>query len=265
MAEVTTTPEAPAPAPVPTPEPATPASAPQQHSNGLAIAALVVGIVAVLSGWAPFWGVVVGVAAVVLGILALKKNANKGMAIAGLVTGAVGALWSLIITALFIVALTAGSVAINSAQKAIDDVTSEGQALTEAKKDFAKGETANFADKFEVKVNSVEMNFSPGQFYTPSEGKQYIKVNATVKNISDESQYVSPYTFGVLDNGISVSASYISSDTQMTSGDLTAGATVTGDAVYEVSQDANDLKLTYKTTVYDKEFKAQELNYTLAF
>jgi hypothetical protein len=84
---------------------------PPVKAQGLAVAALVVGIVAFISGWVPFWGFLTGVAAVVLGIIALRRKAvssAKGMAIAGLVTGAVGALWSGIVTIFFIIAIALG-------------------------------------------------------------------------------------------------------------------------------------------------------------
>ncbi|RIJ54470.1 Ltp family lipoprotein [Clavibacter phaseoli] len=78
--------------------------------KGLAVAALVVGIVAFLTGLAPFFGLIAGAAAVVLGILALRRAQSKGMAITGLSLGAVGAVTSLVVTLVFAAALgTAGS------------------------------------------------------------------------------------------------------------------------------------------------------------
>jgi hypothetical protein len=66
---------------------------------GLAIAALVVGIVAFLVGLVPVFGALVGIAAVVLGILALRKRQSKGMAITGTVLGGVAIVASIITTA----------------------------------------------------------------------------------------------------------------------------------------------------------------------
>ena len=71
-------------------------------SGGLAITALIVGIVAFLSGLAPFWGLIAGAAAVALGAVALAKKQNKGLAVAGLILGAVAALTSLITTVILI-------------------------------------------------------------------------------------------------------------------------------------------------------------------
>ncbi|HTN59428.1 MAG TPA: Ltp family lipoprotein [Protaetiibacter sp.] len=71
-----------------------------------------VGIVAFLSGLAPFWGIIAGAAAVVLGVLALKKQQSKGMALTGLILGAVAVLTSLVTT----ITLVAGVGAINAAR-----------------------------------------------------------------------------------------------------------------------------------------------------
>lgn len=75
--------------------PYTGAPAPQKRAGGLAVSALVVGIAAFVFGWAPVFGAIVGIVAIVLGVLALRKQQSKGMAITGLVLGAVAALTSI--------------------------------------------------------------------------------------------------------------------------------------------------------------------------
>lgn len=263
MAEVTTsTPETPAPAPVNTQPPTQPAT-PAGPTNGLAVAALVVGIVAVISGWVPFWGLLVGATAVVLGILALKKANGKGMAIAGIITGGLGALWGLLVAVGFIIALTLGASAVNTANETLKEQVGDSQALIDSKKDFAKGETAQFGDKFSVKVNSVERNFSPGQYYTSNEGKEYIVLNLTVKNTSDKSQYLTTLDFKVLDNGMTKPGNFAPASNKLDSGELEAGAETTGNLVYEVTAGATDLKLQYEIMTVDDSFKSKNLVYSL--
>jgi len=130
--------------PTPDPQPAAPASpyAPPAPTStmgppppygvapkGLAIAALVVGIVAFLSGLAPVFGLIVGAAAVVLGILALRRGQSKGFAVTGLALGAVGALTSLFVTITFAAALsTVGT----SADRAEVEPAPESSIETEA-------------------------------------------------------------------------------------------------------------------------------------
>ena len=70
------------------------APAPVAAPKGLAIAALVVGIVGFLIGLLPVAGALVGIAAVVLGAIALAKKQPKGFALTGLILGAIGLLAS---------------------------------------------------------------------------------------------------------------------------------------------------------------------------
>lgn len=85
--------------------------APQQQSNGLAIASLVCGIIALLLSWIPFVNLlafVLGLVAVGTGIGGIRRArtpgvGQKGLAVGGLVTGIIALLLSLLIIVLFIV------------------------------------------------------------------------------------------------------------------------------------------------------------------
>lgn len=86
------------------------AGAPRPASNGLAIAALVCGVIALLLSFMPFIGlvsVVIGAAAIITGVLGLRRGQSKGMSIAGIVTGALGLLISIAATALTVAAVSA--------------------------------------------------------------------------------------------------------------------------------------------------------------
>ena len=76
-----------------------------QPTNGLAVAALVVGIVGVVLFWTVWGGVILGILGLVFGAVGLSKanrgGPNKGMAVAGLILGGVALVGSI----LFIVAL----------------------------------------------------------------------------------------------------------------------------------------------------------------
>jgi hypothetical protein len=248
-------------------EEAAPAAKSHQNNgvtNGLAIASMIVGIVAFISGWIPFWGLLAGIAAVVLGILGLKKSTGKGMSITGIITGAIAALTSLLFTIFFIIALSAGTAIVNQAQNEAQKQTAQGQQMIDAKKDFAKGETAVFGT-LEVKVNTVTYNYTPDNNYSQAAaGKEYVVVNVTVKNIGSDSEYVSPYTFTLNNAGVSTSTSYVSADPELDSSNLSTDASVTGNVVYEVDQGASNLKLQYETTAYGTNYDSKKLVYTLA-
>lgn len=232
-------------------------------TNGLAVASLVVGIVAFLSGWLPFWGFLSGGAAIVLGILALKKPTGKGMSIAGIVTGGLAALTSILFTIFFIAVLSAGPSIIHSAQNELQKQDAQNQQMLDAKKNFTKGETAVFGN-FEVKVNSVNSNYKPdNQYYQADDGKQYIVVNLTVKNTGTDSEFLSPYTFTMNNDGVATANAFVSVDPELPTGDLSPRATTTGNVVYEVNQGATNLMLQYETTLYGPDYEPRSYIYTL--
>lgn len=72
---------------------------PVKKASGLAIAALIVGIIAFLIGLLPVVGAIVGAAGVTLGIIALVKKQSKGLAITALVLSGVAVLASIGVTA----------------------------------------------------------------------------------------------------------------------------------------------------------------------
>jgi hypothetical protein len=85
------------------------ASAPSQEGNGLAVAGLVMGIIAVVLCFVPFLNWVLGILAVIFGGVGMAKanrigGKNKGMAIAGLILGVVGLILG---TVIFVLALRA--------------------------------------------------------------------------------------------------------------------------------------------------------------
>ncbi|MFJ8884093.1 DUF4190 domain-containing protein [Streptomyces sp. NPDC102402] len=83
----------------------TPSSGGATRSNGLAIAALVLGIVAVLLFWTVFGGILLGLLALVLGIIGSRRarggRAPHGkLSIVGAVLGALGLIGSIVIIAI---------------------------------------------------------------------------------------------------------------------------------------------------------------------
>jgi len=81
----------------PPPPPGAPTG--MKAASGLALAALIVGVVAFFCGLLPVFGAIVGLVAVVLGILALRKHQPKGLALTGLILGALATLASIGTTA----------------------------------------------------------------------------------------------------------------------------------------------------------------------
>ncbi|WP_165165107.1 DUF4190 domain-containing protein [Corynebacterium qintianiae] len=80
--------------------------APVQEQNGMALAALIVGIIALFSIFFAPVAALAGIAAIILGVLGLRKakamapgNNRRGMSIAGIVTGAIALLLAIALMA----------------------------------------------------------------------------------------------------------------------------------------------------------------------
>jgi len=76
---------------------------------GFSIASMVCGILSILCCCAWYLSIILAGVAIVFGILSLKKNADgRNMAIAGLITGGIGAVLSIIVLVLALVGMAAG-------------------------------------------------------------------------------------------------------------------------------------------------------------
>jgi hypothetical protein len=234
----------------------------QIANNGYAVAALIVGIVAFFTGFIPIWGLFSGLTAVVLGMLALRKPTGRGLAVTGVVTGALAALTGLLVTAAFITSLTSNAaVRIQEQQKEL-----HSRELINAKKNFSKGETAIF-DSLEVKVVSIDRNYTLENDTRNREGAEYIRVNLTVKNIgkNNKYEYIDRSTFRVRSNGALKSAVYEQKSTPINpSNDIAPNASVTESYVYSIKQDSTDLKLEYQTMTRYGQGNGKPFTYSLA-
>ena len=87
----------------------------QEGSKGMAITALVLGIISITIGCCTYFiGVPTSIAATILGGIAIsKKKPGKGMAVAGLVMGIIGIV-IIIISIIMIVALGSSMVSLDS-------------------------------------------------------------------------------------------------------------------------------------------------------
>ena len=109
-------------------------------SSALAIASLILGVIGLLSGWLIFGGVL-GLVGVILGIVALVKVKNgtasgKGMAIGGIVTGALGMIVAAVVMVISIV--LAGQCVENAVQDSNGNYvcTMAGETVTLSPKDY---------------------------------------------------------------------------------------------------------------------------------
>ena len=102
------------------------------------------------------------------------------------------------------------------------------------------------ADKLEIVVLSVDRNYS-ASYAKPGDDMEYIKVNLSVKNNSDDLQSYNALHFKIEDSNGSIephtNAAMAQADDALNHGDLAAHGTKTGSIVFEVPAGDTNLKL----------------------
>lgn len=104
--------------------------------KGLAIAALIVGIVALVTAWVPVLGFILGAVGLILGILALAKKQPKGLGLTGLILSVVALIVSIVVTII-------GAVALFTLGAAVDELEA---APTQTESPLTPGETTPDTD-----------------------------------------------------------------------------------------------------------------------
>lgn len=112
MTDPLTPPASVSPAPAQTINIQAPAAPP---SNGLAIASMVLGIIAVFTFWIPFLGWVPVILGLVLGLVAFGKPYGRGMAVTGVVCSGLALLVKLVFLIFLVGVLGAAGVAAHAA------------------------------------------------------------------------------------------------------------------------------------------------------
>ena len=82
-----------------------PVSTPPKRRGGIALAALIVGVSAFVTGWIPVLGLLLGVAGIVLGILAVRKPGGKPFGRVGLISSALAVLANVSVTSVIVISL----------------------------------------------------------------------------------------------------------------------------------------------------------------
>lgn len=100
--------------------------------SGMAIASLVLGILALITSFTVFGGIVLGLLAVILGVIAMRGinrglRSGRGMAIAGIVTGALGLILAIVLIAVGVSILN--SPAGKNLQSCLKDANGNQQAV----------------------------------------------------------------------------------------------------------------------------------------
>lgn len=128
----------------------------------------------------------------------------------------------------------------------------------ELEKEFKIGDTVSYKG-YEIRVNS--MDISPGdEVIKPDEGKEFVIVDVTITNNTDDKQTYNPFDYSLNANGNSTSmTSYLPDVDTLRSGTLDPGATVSGKLI-GTAEPGTELKLQYKSNFWNDETVDIQLN-----
>jgi uncharacterized membrane protein len=260
----------------PTPQLSTPPIGPQRP-HGIAIAAIISGIFAFFCGWIPFFGLIIGVVAIILGITSLKRHYPTPMGVGAIVGGGIGFLTSIVTTGLLILSLTIGLGFIQGAptDSISDQLRAENEAYIQTvlneKKDFAKGETLRFNRGWDVKVNSVTRNYpvrDDGTRFTDNTGKEFVVLNVTVTNVSvaeKDLPFFPSNAFTVFDGSTQTETVFsfpVTPDPQFVGNAFVIGESKTGNVGFNIPAGTGELKLVLDFPLTLEDGK-KNLRYTL--
>lgn len=130
----------------------------------------------------------------------------------------------------------------------VGDSSGSSQEQKKEQTDFKVGDVIAFDGK-EITVTGVQRNYSPGQYYTSAEGKEYVRVDVTIDNKSKDRVSYNTFDWEMQDTQGDIktidSSTYSLAD-GLNSGDIAAGGKKTGALVFEVPAGDAGLTLHYK-------------------
>jgi hypothetical protein len=223
------------PAPVPT------------KVNGLAVASIIIGVIAILTGLFVLGGLI-GLIGLVLGLMSLKETGGKKPGLIGVALNAVAILLALI--------------AVIFGVRLFDIVRDSSKDASEFKtvREFSKGEDGKFGN-LTVTVDSVTRNYVPVATNQKAEdGKELVVVKAKLKNSGTNAATVEPEDFKLeSDDGLVYGPGFADAPTgTLQRGEVKPGAEVSGELVYKIKKDAKSLKFIQKGYDYNSATKRNE-------
>lgn len=133
-------------------------------------------------------------------------------------------------------------------------------------KNFEKSNTATFG-YFEVTINKMTANYKPEDGQTPQKsGDEFLLLNITAKNTDTLGHLLSDIDLAILSGEDIINSSYVVFvEPVIKTSSIEPGGSITGNLVYEVPSNSNNLKLYYNTQIYsDEKDKSKKIEYILA-
>lgn len=224
----------------------------EKKSNGLGIASMVIGIIALLLSCC--YGGFLGIIGLILGIIVVtKQDTEKGTAIAGIITSSVAIIISIVMLIAGVSLMDYMGESSESPQtETSTDITSSS--TTEAD-DTTENATNTFVVGDTVEGNGFKMTFvssedytSDNQFLQPADGNKYMRFEFEFENTGDNDFIAAYWDFTCYADGYSVEQSYVADDGL--SATISPGKKVIGAIYFELPADASEIELEYETNFW---------------
>jgi len=221
-----------------------------KSNNSWGISSIILGILAFILSWIPFFGVVLAIVAIVISGIGLTKKSNKGLVITGLVLGILALLISLAIS------LVAGVVISAVEFEELGGVSGTGESGSE--RIYGLNEeviVGNFAYTF----LSVKEKIYLGSNYLKLEPSGvFLIFDIEVENIGNEADYINNEIYIIDNQGRELSqenSAWAYLEDNIIFEELNPGLTKTGQIVFDVPKDIKG-KIGIKKGILTNKFEA---------
>lgn len=220
----------------------------EEKKSGLATAAMVLGIIAIVGSWIPFVNIVsiiLGVLAFIFGIIPLLKKKSTGKAVTGVVLGALA-----VIIGIYMTSAATESIddAINSDTEVVGSAESDSEKTT-----YKVGDVIKFDDK-QVTVTDLQRNWNSGNEYSqPDSGNEFVNVKVSIENNSDGQISYNTFDWKIKNSDgmiTDVDMETYGLDGSLESGELAPGGKVSGTLVFQAPSGDEGLALQYSPSFW---------------
>ncbi|HOZ54540.1 MAG TPA: DUF4352 domain-containing protein [Clostridia bacterium] len=211
----------------------------------MGIASLIIGIICLILGGIPFCNVIIllpSIVGIILGIIAIIINKQRGLAIAGLI--------------MCIISILIYSLVSASTPKVSEIFNNLGE--NSLKSEYRVGETAQ-KDGLKITLKSVENYVSDNPYSQPNKGNKFIKLKFEFENIGSSDQYASIYDFEAYVDNTKVEQRFFNNDSL--SATLSQNKKSEGYIYFEVPSSSNKCTVEYQLSVWTSEKVVYNIDY----
>lgn len=215
--------------------------------NGLGIAGMIVGILALLLSCTIVGGILgfIGLALSICGFI--PKNTGRGMTIAGTALNSVAMIFSLIITIISpFEEDNELKVSTAKPEERVAEISEE--AKTDYEESYSVGSIIETNDSIITFISCGDYEVD-NEYLLPKDGYKYVTAEFEIENTGNTDMTVSYYDFECYADGYSVDHAYVDDDNEL-SATISTGRKAKGTVNFEVPEDVEEIVLEYSPNIF---------------